>query len=135
MDAVNRAVRWASLIVFFGSALMGRWTITLVSCLILLFFLGVDVFVRIGSPSGMKDLMQNLAWGALGGATFSILSIGYPLLFLAIFKNWSPGISRQALQVLFYAPGPILGIAAWVAIIRYSGRRSKSFPIELKRGR
>jgi hypothetical protein len=119
-------LRWGSLIVFVWSFATGRWTVALVSSLILLAFLVIDALVRIGHPAAMRDFLSTIAGGAIGGVAFTLLAIGFPVLFLIVFHDWNPTISRTALQILISAPGLILGIAAWILIYRYWGRRRGS---------
>ena len=74
-------------------------------------------------PSFRVGRFRSLLWGALGGAAFSACVIGFPVGMLIFFHDWSPPLSHAWLNILFYVPGLVAGIAAWIAVYRYSQKR------------
>jgi uncharacterized protein (DUF983 family) len=78
----------------------------------------------VGQENGvMLRLRFLLVWAPLGALAFCVIAVGFPLLFLVLFRDWSPTIPHPWLRLLIYAPGNVLGLLAWVTVARVGYNR------------
>lgn len=71
----------------------------------------------------MRDFLYNTFWGCIGGALCGVLGFGVQILTLYALGDHPLNVSPETLRLIVFVPGPVLGIAAWILVMRWSLKR------------